>query len=274
MKKFKIGEASKVLGMTNDTLRYYESKGIIVPKRDPESGYRYYDPWDMDYLLDSLGLRSYGFSVSAINHMINEDDLEQYIERCHKQEINLLHIIKEHQHKLKYLSECSHELKQIQKNLGVFRITESPALLFQERMRVSKEDEESQESEKVIAQSAQWTKHMPVVKHTFIVSLEENNGEISLNNLSWGFSLPVEEALNQRLDETPVVEYIPNLKCVQTVFYANEKGSFSECYINQVILPIKELGYKLIKSPIGRVLVKIHKDGRLTRYFETWVPIE
>lgn len=271
MKKYKIGEASKVLGMTIDTLRFYESKGIISPQRDEESGYRYYDSWDMNWLLDSMWFRGYGFSISDITSMLKEDDLDKFIERCHKQEINLLHIISEYQYKLKYLAEYSHELKQIKKNLHEFRVTESPALLFQERICVSTDDEMGSNSENRISK---WTKHMPQVNHTFIASLEQNKDSIFMHKLSWGFSLPVEAALNQHLDEDPTAEYIPNLRCIHTVFSANEKGSFQDCFLNQVILPIKEQGYTIIKSPIGRLLVRVHNDGKLTRYFETWIPIE
>ena len=271
MLKYKIGEASKVLGMTNDTLRYYESKGIIAPQRDEESGYRYYDSWDINFLLDSMWFRSYGFSILDITSMINVDDLDTYIERCHQQEINLQETINDYQQKLRYLIEYSKGLKEIKKSLGEFKIVESPALLFQERISICQGDEIDSASENLISN---WTKLIPQVSHTFIASLDKTEEEILLHKLSWGFSLPVEVALDQQLDQNPKVEFIPNLKCVHTVFYANEKGTFQDCFLNQVVFPIIEQGYNIIKSPIGRQLASVHKDDRQTRYFETWIPIE
>lgn len=271
MKKYKIGEASKILGLTNDTLRYYESKGIITPQRDSESGYRYYDSWDLNFLLDSMWLRSYGFSVLDITDMINNLDLDKIIENCHKQEINLVRIIDEYQQKLKYLAEYSHNLKQIDKKLGLFSETESPTFLFKERVSICEGDE----TEIVLdSESINWTKLIPMVENSFIASLNHKADEITLYNLCWGFSLPLEVALQQKLDKSSKVEYIPSLKSIHTVFYANDKGSFEECFLNQVILPIKEQGHKMIKSPIGRLLIKVHRDGELIRYFETWVPVE
>ena len=271
MVKYKIGEASKFLGMTNDTLRYYERKGIIAPQRDEESGYRYYDSWDINMLLDSMLFRSYGFSVLDITSMINMDDLDKYIERCHKQEENLESIIEEYQKKLRYLEEYSAGLKKINNTLGVFNLTESPALLFQERISICQGDEMDTASEELISK---WTKLIPQVNHTFIASINKNEEKFTLNRLGWGFSLPVEVALDQQLDQNPTVEFIPSMKCVHTIFYANEKGTFEDCFLNQVINPILEQGHKIIKSPIGRQLARVHKNNRQYRYFEIWIPIE
>ncbi len=41
-KDYSIGTIAKLLGISSETLRYYESKNVIQPKRDPDTGYRYY----------------------------------------------------------------------------------------------------------------------------------------------------------------------------------------------------------------------------------------
>lgn len=42
MKLFRIGEISKLYGISVDTLRHYEKLGILKPEQISESGYRYY----------------------------------------------------------------------------------------------------------------------------------------------------------------------------------------------------------------------------------------
>ena len=76
MDGYKIGELSYIFGLSNDAIRYYESRGILSPKRNEESGYRYYDSWDINFLLDCLWYRSFGFTVSEIEQMIHTDDLQ------------------------------------------------------------------------------------------------------------------------------------------------------------------------------------------------------
>ena len=48
---YTIGELAKILGITAETIRYYERKGIIAPIHDQETGYRYYTILALDYQL-------------------------------------------------------------------------------------------------------------------------------------------------------------------------------------------------------------------------------
>ena len=44
---YNIGEVSKYLGISRDTLKFYESKGLINPKKNSGNGYREYDYFDI-----------------------------------------------------------------------------------------------------------------------------------------------------------------------------------------------------------------------------------
>ena len=46
-KIYNIGKVSKYLGIYRDTLIFYESKGLINPKKNAENGYREYDHFDI-----------------------------------------------------------------------------------------------------------------------------------------------------------------------------------------------------------------------------------
>lgn len=63
--RYTIGEISKIYHIGPDSLRYYEEKGILEPKRG-ENGYRYYGShsiWRMNVITN---LRSLGFPVERI----------------------------------------------------------------------------------------------------------------------------------------------------------------------------------------------------------------
>lgn len=49
--KYSIGTMAKLMGISAEAIRYYESRNIISPVRDPETGYRYYNTWDFHMLL-------------------------------------------------------------------------------------------------------------------------------------------------------------------------------------------------------------------------------
>ena len=47
---YQRSKLANVLGISKETLRYYEDKHIIEPKRDPSNGYRAYDGYDCQTL--------------------------------------------------------------------------------------------------------------------------------------------------------------------------------------------------------------------------------
>ena len=51
----------KTVGISAEAIRYYESRNIISPVRDPETGYRYYNTWDFHMLLRARHYQNYGF---------------------------------------------------------------------------------------------------------------------------------------------------------------------------------------------------------------------
>ena len=43
---YTIGQVAKFLGVSRDTLKFYEEKGLVNPKQDDENGYRKYNHFD------------------------------------------------------------------------------------------------------------------------------------------------------------------------------------------------------------------------------------
>ena len=59
----KISEAAKLLGISTDTIRYYEKEGVIYPKRISQNNYRDLDNKDVISLLACLYNRKIGYSM-------------------------------------------------------------------------------------------------------------------------------------------------------------------------------------------------------------------
>ena len=73
---YQRNKLANILGISKETLRYYEDKHIIEPKRDPVNGYRVYDEMDCQTLVSLRILRSYGYSLEdAISSEIGFGDL-------------------------------------------------------------------------------------------------------------------------------------------------------------------------------------------------------
>lgn len=71
---FKIGEFSKLCGLSADTLYHYEKLKILVPTTvDKLTGYRYYDASQMMTVNKILALKDAGFALEEVNNIMNDD---------------------------------------------------------------------------------------------------------------------------------------------------------------------------------------------------------
>lgn len=65
-----IGQASNHSGLSPKTIRYYESVGIVVPKRQSDNHYRVYSAVDVRHLRFLHQARQAGFSLSESRELL------------------------------------------------------------------------------------------------------------------------------------------------------------------------------------------------------------
>ncbi len=64
---FKIGEVTKIMGVTRKTLLVYENAGLLVPARkDEESGFRYYSVDNMTHIRSIRALQALGLTLKEV----------------------------------------------------------------------------------------------------------------------------------------------------------------------------------------------------------------
>lgn len=73
MKRYTIGQLSRDTGVTSKALRIYEKKGLLIPFRDEQNGYRYYDETAKDTIQIISMLKFLGFSLSQISEFLDEN---------------------------------------------------------------------------------------------------------------------------------------------------------------------------------------------------------
>lgn len=66
----KIGELAKAAGLTVQTIRYYESEGVLPPHRRTESGYRIFGPNDLERLEFIKKAQRLGLSLAEIRDIL------------------------------------------------------------------------------------------------------------------------------------------------------------------------------------------------------------
>lgn len=77
MSKYTVGQIAKALGVSSQTLRHYESLGLITSTRNDDNQYRTYSLDDTRLLFMVSIYRSMGFSLPKIKEMIKEMNEKQ-----------------------------------------------------------------------------------------------------------------------------------------------------------------------------------------------------
>lgn len=67
MSKYTIGDAARISHLNTHTLRFYEAKGIILPKRDSHNR-RTYSEKDMKWLEIVVLLKGFGLSLKQLKN--------------------------------------------------------------------------------------------------------------------------------------------------------------------------------------------------------------
>ena len=67
----KINEVEALVGITKKNIRFYESEGLLAPRRNSENGYRDYGGAEVSVLLQIKLMRKLGVSLEEIRRMQN-----------------------------------------------------------------------------------------------------------------------------------------------------------------------------------------------------------
>ena len=83
---YTIGELAKILGVTAETIRYYERKNIIQPIHNEESGYRYYTAWDLHVLIRARCYLGFGLTIDETALLLKRESVDEIDDTLKKQE--------------------------------------------------------------------------------------------------------------------------------------------------------------------------------------------
>lgn len=119
MKRYSIGEVSSHLGLSRDTLRFYEKKGIILPEK-LDNGYRSYTYEDTRKLLDVMFYRRLGFSLDDISRLLYESSFESHYAMVQEKIAEKKELVRKHRQSLIHLKHLEQFYKRAEKYLGVY----------------------------------------------------------------------------------------------------------------------------------------------------------
>ena len=276
MKKYKIGEVSKILDVSQATLRFYEDHGIITPEKDQESNYRYYNAWDICILIDCLYLRKLDFSLEQTRNLIQDVSLREKVDAFMEQEDLLNQRIEYYRMMLDILSRMRLKMQLFRRNAGEFTKTKNPPFIYHRYMKNNyfASLSSSVTTEKMQKQMEEWVSLIPEITPTFMIEYDSYiEADLDKAQYWWGWSIPMEKAYQKGIKANYPNEYLPPLTAIYTYFEANTNESLSVALEEKVLSKVREEGYIITGNPIGRLIARAHEDGVHKVFLEVWVPV-
>lgn len=140
---YTIGETARLLGVSTQTLRFYDKKKILSPVyTDAETGYRYYS-YKQFHIIDRIKyLQSFGLSLEEIAVIIKQGTVDGLMPFLHKQKDILVEEVQKTNERIRdidwYINYFSY-LKNYDGGMFIYRIHQEKRFIF--KVPVFKNDE-------------------------------------------------------------------------------------------------------------------------------------
>lgn len=125
MKKYSIGEVSSRLGLSRDTLRFYEKKGIIQPEKQ-KNGYRTYTYEDIKKLSSIIFYRRLNFSIEDIRHILYKSSFPSYCSMIQEKIAEEKQQVEKHRQSIIHLTHLQKHYKNVEQCLNRYDIRPMP----------------------------------------------------------------------------------------------------------------------------------------------------
>ncbi len=269
--KYKIGDVAKILGISTDLLRYYEKKGVVHPVKDKNNDYRYYEAWDINFLLDCLWYKNFGFGIEEISHMVSDSSYEDITNAIDSKEKEIEETIYRQKLLLRRIREHKRALAQARDYRGKCDIRQSPEIVrYLNRHNFIYDDDPA-----ISRVTQSWLKFMPFVHRCFEIPksdlpIDDGCGK----NYSWGLSLDMQYVKEFGVKSDPPAQHLPSELSLHSVFTSTGKDAFSPKHLQYIVDYAEKNGLKICGNARGNLLCSVFDGSDLSGYFEVWIPIE
>jgi len=268
--RFKIGEAARILGISPDLLRYYEKKGVVSPVKDESNDYRYYDFWDINFLMDCLWFKNFGFSIEQIADIVRIPSIGELDAMLLGKEEELRRTIRRCELLLQRSESHRRDLAGIDRLLYRCEIADSP-----EFIRYINRVGDAYNTDGDLREMARaWLKVLPFNQRYFEIYADTALPGTE-DSYRWGFSITRDYADALDFPVQSPMKVVPSRKSIHTVFKnPGGRGGFAPNLLQYAVNYAAEQDIRIYGPVCGVLLASVQEGDNLTGYFEAWLPIE
>lgn len=265
--RYKIGDVAKILGISTDLIRYYEKKGVVSPEKGQHNSYRYYDTWDINFLIDCLWYKNFGFSIDEIAVIESETTYDSLLERIDDMSVEIEAAAKRNLLLHERLVQQKETLENVRSLIGKCEVTMGPDFIYY----LNRHNFEYESDSTLQTLSRTWVKYMPFSTRYFEIPVTAHGSE---DKYSWGFSLDMHYVEEFGVKYAPPVERFESRPCIHSAFKSSGKNAFSPKHMDFMFKYAKAQGLTPVGNAFGNLVCSVVEGGKLTGFFEAWLPVE
>lgn len=265
---YTVGQVAKFLGISRDTLKFYEEKNLINPIQDKENGYRKYNIIDINEIITINFYRDIDIEIKKIQEIRKNESISTIEDILDEKERNLREEIEYKTLLIERIRDIKEHCKYINESLNKFTIREMKPIVITNEITVSGE-----------------------LQETYSQILDNYDSSLRLKkavNLS-GLSRIV------YFDEKTIQKerYVFYDKCKDNSKEKQEVHSYSKCIYTVIGIPIlsvennidenmaelitetsRQMGYETQGIAFINLMFNGYKDGQNIQYLEIYTPVK
>ena len=218
--RYTRGQVCKAMGIGKDTLRHYESCGILMPKESEKNKYRYYAIADIEILNVILFLRSIDIPIQEIPKFIECNDVDKYGELLESQIDIITQRINYWTYAKKLLCYFQKMLEEYKQNPNAVKYVENVIFRF---IKVSFdyqiEDIEKMAPTKQINRGIQRISQLKIVGKRWLNSSREDTSDMSIGHLCEADEIG-EEIDEERLHQALLMTTLESLDKIPDIIHS------------------------------------------------------
>ena len=266
--RYKIGDVARILGISPDLIRYYEEKGVVTPQKDPYNNYRYYDTWDINFLIDCLWFKNFGYGIEQVAHIVSQNTYDKLLANLSARGDEILANIRYQELLLHRIRKYCEILKELPGYIGKCDIRRSAGFVrYLNRYNTIYDNDSELQS-----LSREWLKYMPFSRRYFEVPEDGLLGEG--DDYAWGFSMGMRYVREFNLEINPPVKHMPSSLCIHSAFTSTGKDKFTARHMDFLTAYAEKNGLKVAGCAFGNLACSVVENDEITGFFEVWLPIE
>lgn len=267
---FQIREVASLLGLSVDSIRFYEKRGLITPQRDKENDYRYYSGNDLIQLYILKIWQKYGLSISEISNLYGKASIDEILNIIDQKEAMYRRKIQDSEYAILKMSLLKENIWRAKHSLGVHYIVP-----FQKRIGLfflydGKIDKS------II--SSDFYKAVSSDPHMFdtvsIVPQEYAYSEESEKHFMHGFWIDANWADFLGISSIPHAKIFDTCTCVHTIQVGGTiapQKVIDYSVLKQSYEWIGDHGFKMCGDVMCSTIGTLQAEG--LHYFDIWIPV-